>query len=69
MRSMKDKTHMEYFDTLINTLKIELKSEMNKMRSSGGADTSNELNALDLCVKQLNQKVESLQAELKKLER
>ena len=69
MRSMKDKTHMEYFDTLINTLKIELKSEMNKMRSSGGADISDELNALDLCVKQLNQTVESLQAELKKLER
>lgn len=42
---------------------------MNKMRSSRGADVSEELNALDVCVKQLNQKVESLQAEFKKLER
>jgi hypothetical protein len=66
---MKDKTHMEYLDTLINTLKIELKSEMNKIKSSSGTDVSEEVNALDLSLKQVNQKLESLQAEFKKLER
>jgi hypothetical protein len=45
---------MEYFDTLINTLKIELKSEMNKIKSSSGTDMSEEVNALDLSLKQVN---------------
>lgn len=69
MRSMKDKTHMEYFDTLINTLKIELRSEMNKIRSSSGANYSEDLNVLETSFKSLNKNFETLQADYKKLER
>lgn len=64
---MKDRNGMAYFDTLINTLRIEFKNEIKKVQ--GDIDVQQELNANDLSIKQINQKLESLQAESKKMDR
>ena len=58
---------MAYFDTLINTLRIEMKNEIKKVQ--GDIDVQQELNANDLSIKQINQKLESFQVESKKMDR
>lgn len=50
---MKENTQRQYFDTLINTLRIELKNEMASLKNGSNGDNylNEEVNALDLLIK------------------
>jgi len=70
LKQMKDKTQTEYIDTLFNTLRIELMKEV-KTSSFGNDefDVKEEINSHDLSIKQLNQRIDGILVELKKLDR
>jgi len=66
LRSMKDRTQNEYFDTRINNLRMEL---MNEIRNNEPLDIKDELNAQDLHIKQINMRMETIQSELRRIDR
>ena len=70
LKQMKDKTQTEYIDTLFNTLRIELMKEV-KTSSFGNDefDVKEEINSHDLSIKQINQRIDGILGELKKLDR
>jgi hypothetical protein len=70
LKQMKDKTQTEYIDTLFNTLRIELMKEV-KTSSFGNDefDVKEEINSHDLSIKQVNQRIDGILVELKKLDR
>jgi hypothetical protein len=70
LKQMKDKTQTEYIDTLFNTLRIELMKEV-KTSSFGNDefDMKEEINSHDLSIKQVNQRIDGILVELKKLDR
>jgi len=70
LKQMKDKTQIEYIDTLFNTLRIELIKEI-KTSSFGNDefDVKEEINSHDLSIKQINQRIDGILGELKKLDR
>ena len=70
LKQMKDKTQTEYIDTLFNTLRIELMKEV-KTSSFGNDefDEKEEINSHDLSIKQINQRIDGILGELKKLDR
>ena len=70
IKQMKDKTQTEYIDTLFNTLRIELMKEV-KTSSFGNDefDVKEEINSHDLSIKQINQRIDGILGELKKLDR
>lgn len=63
---MKDRTQNEYFDTRINNLRMEL---MNEIRNNEPLDIKDELNAQDLHIKQINMRMETIQSELRRIDR
>ena len=63
---MKDRTQNEYFDTRINNLKMEL---VNEIRNNDPLDIKDELNAQDLHIKQINMRMETIQSELRRIDR
>jgi hypothetical protein len=70
LKQMKDKTQTEYIETLFNTLRIELIKEV-KTSSFGNDefDVKEEINSHDLSIKQINQRIDGILGELKKLDR
>jgi DNA repair exonuclease SbcCD ATPase subunit len=66
---MKDRTQNDYFNTMLNTLRMELMNEIRTSKLEDSVDVKDELNAQDLHIKQISMKLESIQAELRKYDR
>lgn len=67
IRQMRDKTQTEYFETMINTLRLELKKEISAIQNK--ASSQNNLNSSDMLVNKLAQKLDTIEKDFKKLDR
>ena len=69
LRNLKDRTQTDYFNTMINNLRMELTHDIQASKLDDGMDVKDELNAQDLHIKQINRKLETIQSELRKIDR